>query len=67
MQPGTTMKPVTFAAWLGEGKTTHRVEERRRGLRRQLPLEDHMRARPGGFDSTPKIPASTDLQNDEPG
>ncbi|MGO4859561.1 transglycosylase domain-containing protein [Arthrobacter sp. 2MCAF14] len=66
MQPGSTMKPVTLAAWLGEGKTTNQIvdaSKRRYGV--NYPWKTTCGPVHGWFDST--LPPSTDLQNDEPG
>lgn len=65
MQPGSTMKPVTLAAWLGEGKSTNQVvdaSKRRYGI--YYPWKTTCQPVHGWFDST--VPQSSDLQNDEP-
>ncbi len=65
MQPGSTMKPVTLAAWLGEGKPTDQIVDasrRRYGI--NYPWKTTCHPVQGWFDST--LPPSTDLQNDEP-
>jgi len=65
MQPGSTMKPVTLAAWLGEGKSTNQVvdaSKRRYGI--NYPWKTTCHPVQGWFDST--VPQSSDLQNDEP-
>ena len=65
MQPGSTMKPVTLAAWLGEGKSTNQVVDasrRRYGI--NYPWKTTCHPVQGWFDST--VPQSSDLQNDEP-
>ncbi|QDG89376.1 transglycosylase domain-containing protein [Pseudarthrobacter sp. NIBRBAC000502770] len=65
MQPGSTMKPVTLAAWLGEGKSTNQVvdaSKRRYGI--YYPWKTTCQPVQGWFDST--VPQSSDLQNDEP-
>jgi len=65
MQPGSTMKPVTLAAWLGEGKSTNQVVDasrRRYGI--NYPWKTTCHPVQGWFDST--VPQSADLQNDEP-
>ncbi|MDJ0459669.1 transglycosylase domain-containing protein [Arthrobacter sp. NQ7] len=65
MQPGSTMKPVTLAAWLGEGKSTNQVVDasrRRYGI--NYPWKTTCHPVQGWFDST--VPGSKDLQNDEP-
>jgi len=65
MQPGSTMKPVTLAAWLGEGKSTEQVVDasrRRYGI--NYPWKTTCHPVQGWFDST--VPQSKDLQNDEP-
>jgi len=65
MQPGSTMKPVTLAAWLGEGKSTDQVVDasrRRYGI--DYPWKTTCHPVQGWFDST--VPQSKDLQNDEP-
>lgn len=65
MQPGSTMKPVTLAAWLSEGKPTNQVVDasrRRYGV--NYPWKTTCHPVQGWFDST--VPESEDLQNDEP-
>ncbi|MDQ0800130.1 membrane peptidoglycan carboxypeptidase [Arthrobacter sp. SLBN-112] len=65
MQPGSTMKPVTLAAWVGEGKSTNQVvdaSKRRYGI--NYPWKTTCHPVQGWFDST--VPQSSDLQNDEP-
>ncbi|GGH91170.1 transglycosylase domain-containing protein [Arthrobacter liuii] len=65
MQPGSTMKPVTLAAWLGEGKSTNQIvdaSKRRYGI--NYPWKTTCHPVQGWFDST--VPQSSDLQNDEP-
>ncbi len=65
MQPGSTMKPVTLAAWLGEGKSTNQIvdaSKRRYGI--YYPWKTTCHPVQGWFDSTVKD--SSDLQNDEP-
>ncbi|MFB0837333.1 transglycosylase domain-containing protein [Arthrobacter sp. E44] len=65
MQPGSTMKPVTLAAWLGEGKSTNQIvdaSKRRYGI--YYPWKTTCHPVQGWFDST--VPQSSDLQNDEP-
>jgi membrane peptidoglycan carboxypeptidase len=65
MQPGSTMKPVTLAAWLGEGKPTNQIvdaSKRRYGV--NYPWKTTCGSVQGWFDST--VPHSEDLQNDEP-
>jgi membrane peptidoglycan carboxypeptidase len=59
------MKPVTLAAWLGEGKTTNQIvdaSKRRYGV--NYPWKTTCHPVQGWFDST--VPPSKDLQNDEP-
>jgi membrane peptidoglycan carboxypeptidase len=66
MQPGSTMKPVTLAAWLNEGKPTNQVvdaSKRRYGI--NYPWKTTCGHVQGWFDST--VQGSEDLQNDEPG
>ncbi|MGO4234731.1 transglycosylase domain-containing protein [Pseudarthrobacter sp. YAF2] len=65
MQPGSTMKPVTLAAWVGEGKSTNQIVDasrRRYGI--NYPWKTTCHPVQGWFDST--VPQSSDLQNDEP-
>nr|WP_229230196.1 transglycosylase domain-containing protein [Corynebacterium cyclohexanicum] len=66
MQPGSTMKPITLAAWLGEGKSTNQIvnaAQRRYGI--NYPWKTTCQHVQGWYDST--VPDSIDLQNDEPG
>ena len=50
-QPGSTMKPFTFAEWLNEGKSmTTMVDASKRELSAGLPLADHLRQ--GGSAAT---------------
>ncbi|NUP73179.1 MAG: penicillin-binding protein, partial [Sinomonas sp.] len=65
MQPGSTMKPVTLAAWLSEGKATNQTvdaSKRRYGI--NYPWKTTCSKVNGWFDST--VQDSQDLQNDEP-
>jgi membrane peptidoglycan carboxypeptidase len=66
MQPGSTMKPVTLAAWLNEGKTTNQVVD---ASKRRYPINYQWKTTcqhvQGWYDSTVKD--SQDLQNDEEG
>ncbi|HKU11889.1 MAG TPA: transglycosylase domain-containing protein [Sinomonas sp.] len=65
MQPGSTMKPVTLAAWLSEGKPTNQIvdaSKRRYGI--NYPWKTTCGKVNGWFDST--VAGSDDLQNDEP-
>jgi len=65
MQHGSTMKHVTLAAWVGEGKSTNQVvdaSKRRYGI--NYPWKTTCHPVQGWFDST--VPQSSDLQNDEP-
>ena len=65
MQPGSTMKPVTLAAWLNEGKPTNQIvnaAQRRYGI--NYPWKTTCGRVQGWFDST--VADSQDLQNDEP-
>ncbi|WP_253190836.1 transglycosylase domain-containing protein [Arthrobacter sp. SRS-W-1-2016] len=65
MQPGSTMKPVTLAAWLGEGKATNQtVDASRRRYGVNYPWKTTCGRVQGWFDGT--VPPSEDLQNDEP-
>ncbi|WP_433874524.1 transglycosylase domain-containing protein [Sinomonas atrocyanea] len=65
-QPGSTMKPVTLAAWLMEGKGTDQtVDASRRRYGSNFPWKSTCGPVHGVFDST--VPGSTDLQNDEDG
>ncbi|GAB3278182.1 transglycosylase domain-containing protein [Sinomonas notoginsengisoli] len=64
MQPGSTMKPVTLAAWLSEGKPTNQVVD---ASKRRYPIDYKWKTTckhvQGWYDSTVKD--SLDLQNDE--
>ena len=43
-QPGSTMKPFTFAEWLNEGKSMNTmVDGAVRRLSAELPVEEHLR------------------------
>ncbi|MDP9884843.1 membrane peptidoglycan carboxypeptidase [Sinomonas atrocyanea] len=65
-QPGSTMKPVTLAAWLNEGKPTNQVvDATRRRYGADFPWKSTCGPVHGVFDST--VPGSTDLQNDSEG
>lgn len=65
-QPGSTMKPVTLAAWLNEGKPTNQiVNATRRRYGADFPWRSTCGPVHGVFDST--VPGSTDLQNDSEG
>ncbi|MDQ4490846.1 transglycosylase domain-containing protein [Sinomonas sp. ASV486] len=68
-QPGSAMKPVTLAAWLGEGKPTDQIVNA--GQRRyplNHPWRDTCTRVIGAYDSSTvaSLGTSGDLQNDEP-
>ncbi|MDR6620876.1 transglycosylase domain-containing protein [Sinomonas atrocyanea] len=66
MQPGSTMKPATLAAWLDEGKPTDQiVNAAQRRYPPGYPWKTTCGHVSGSFDSA--VPGSVDLQNDEPG
>ena len=66
MQPGSTMKPVTLAAWLGEGRPTDAVvDASRRVYPPNYPWRDTCGPVTGFYDSA--VAGSADLQNDSPG
>ncbi|WP_138414527.1 transglycosylase domain-containing protein [Sinomonas gamaensis] len=66
MQPGSTMKPVTLAAWLNEGKPTNQiVNAAQRRYPANYPWKSTCGKVNGFYDST--VSGSDDLQNDEPG
>ncbi|MEA5455532.1 transglycosylase domain-containing protein [Sinomonas sp. JGH33] len=63
-QPGSTMKPVTLAAWLGEGKPTNQyVDASRRRYGLNYPWKTTCSPVSGFYDSS--LQGSLDLQNDE--
>ncbi len=67
-QPGSTMKPVTLAAWLGEGRPTNQTVD---ASRRVYPLNHPWRSTCGRVmgaynDSELSLGAARSLQNDEP-
>ncbi|MCH6469028.1 transglycosylase domain-containing protein [Sinomonas terrae] len=65
MQPGSTMKPITLAAWLNEGKPTNQiVNAAQRRYPANYPWKTTCQKVVGIYDST--VPGSEDLQNDEP-
>ncbi|WP_081998202.1 transglycosylase domain-containing protein, partial [Sinomonas humi] len=65
MQPGSTMKPVTLAAWLGEGKPTDAVvDASRRVYPPDYPWRDTCGPVTGFYDAAAGSP---DLQNDSGG
>ncbi|GAB2763056.1 transglycosylase domain-containing protein [Sinomonas soli] len=65
MQPGSTMKPVTLAAWLNEGKSTNAiVNAAQRRYPKGYPWKTTCAPVVGWYDDT--VEGSTDLQNDEP-
>ncbi|WP_336857444.1 transglycosylase domain-containing protein [Sinomonas albida] len=64
MQPGSTMKPVTLAAWLSEGKPTNQiVDASKRRYAPGYPWKTTCSPVSGSFDSA--VSGSTDLQNDD--
>ncbi|AMM33596.1 hypothetical protein SA2016_2931 [Sinomonas atrocyanea] len=66
MQPGSTMKPATLAAWLDEGKPTDQiVNAAQRRYPPGYPWKTTCGRVSGSFDSA--VAGSVDLQNDEPG
>jgi membrane peptidoglycan carboxypeptidase len=69
MQPGSTMKPVTLAAWLNEGKPTNQVvDAARRVYPLNYPWRDTCGRVRGAYDDAEVgLGAANDLQNDEPG
>ncbi|WP_422934202.1 transglycosylase domain-containing protein [Sinomonas sp. P47F7] len=68
MQPGSTMKPVTLAAWLNEGKPTNQiVDASKRVYPLNYPWKTTCQKVTGAFDSSQSsLGAADDLQNDEP-
>lgn len=61
-QPGSTLKPVTLAAWLNEGKRTDDVvDSTRRIYPMDFPWKTTCKPVEGAFD--PSIPGSQELQN----
>ncbi|WP_138445078.1 transglycosylase domain-containing protein [Sinomonas susongensis] len=68
MQPGSTMKPVTLAAWLNEGKPTNQiVDASRRVYPLNYPWRDTCSKVTGAYDDAEVgLGAANDLQNDEP-
>ncbi|WP_138444459.1 transglycosylase domain-containing protein [Sinomonas susongensis] len=65
MQPGSTMKPITLAAWLNEGKPTNQiVDASQRRYPANFPWKTTCQKVTGFYDST--VSGSDDLQNDEP-
>ncbi|GHG46288.1 carboxypeptidase [Sinomonas cellulolyticus] len=65
-QPGSTMKPITLAAWLDEGKPTNAVvDAAQRRYSPNYPWKSTCGPVHGYYDSA--ISGSVDLQNDEPG
>ncbi len=67
-QPGSTMKPVTLAAWLGEGRPTNQIVD---ASRRVYPLDHTWRSTCGRVtgaynDAELGFGAARSLQNDEP-
>ncbi|KHL04212.1 transglycosylase domain-containing protein [Sinomonas humi] len=69
MQPGSTLKPVTLAAWLDEGKPTNQVvDASRRVYPLNYPWRDTCTKVTGAYDDAEVGQGATnDLQNDEPG
>ncbi|WP_336856000.1 transglycosylase domain-containing protein [Sinomonas albida] len=66
MSTGSTMKPVTLAAWLNEGKPTdQKVDSSRKVYPLNYPWKSTCKVT-GAFDSAEKPLAADDLQNDEP-
>ncbi|MDQ4503937.1 transglycosylase domain-containing protein [Sinomonas sp. ASV322] len=64
-QPGSTMKPVTLSAWLGEGRATNQyVDASRRRYGLDHPWKTTCSPVTGSYDSSQQ--GSLDLQNDEP-
>jgi membrane peptidoglycan carboxypeptidase len=70
-QPGSTMKPFTFAEWLNEGKPlTAMVDASRRVYPLDFPWKDSCGKVLGAYDSAqnnPTLGAADDLQNAEDG
>ncbi|MDQ0799757.1 transglycosylase domain-containing protein [Arthrobacter sp. SLBN-112] len=70
-QPGSTMKPFTFAEWLNEGKAlTAVVDASRRVYPLDFPWKDSCGKVLGAYDSAqnnPTLGAADDLQNAEDG
>ncbi|HKU10195.1 MAG TPA: transglycosylase domain-containing protein [Sinomonas sp.] len=68
MQPGSTMKPVTLAAWLNEGKPTNQiVNAAQRVYPLNYPWRDTCARVIGAYDDAEVgLGATNDLQNDEP-
>jgi len=70
-QPGSTMKPFTFAEWLNEGKPlTAEVDASRRVYPLDFPWKDSCGKVLGAYDSAqnnPTLGAADDLQNAEDG
>jgi membrane peptidoglycan carboxypeptidase len=69
MQPGSTMKPITLAAWLSEGKSTNQiVDASRRVYPLNYPWRDTCARVTGAYDDAEVgLGTAPDLQNDEPG
>lgn len=69
MQPGSTMKPVTLAAWLGEGKSPDQtVDAARRVYPLNFPWKSTCGPVAGAYNSQEMSKgAAPDLQNDTPG
>ncbi|WFR83070.1 transglycosylase domain-containing protein [Arthrobacter sp. Y-9] len=69
MQPGSTMKPVTLAAWLGEGKSPDQtVDAARRVYPLNFPWKSTCGPVAGAYNSREMDKgAAPDLQNDTPG
>ncbi|MFP5313278.1 MAG: transglycosylase domain-containing protein, partial [Actinomycetes bacterium] len=70
-QPGSTMKPFTFAEWLNEGKTlTAEVDASRRVYPLDFPWKDSCGKVLGAYSTAqanPALGAADDLQNAEEG
>ncbi|MFJ3958597.1 transglycosylase domain-containing protein [Arthrobacter sp. NPDC090010] len=69
MQPGSTMKPVTLAAWLSEGKSADQyVDASRRVYPLNYPWKSTCGAVTGAYDDAEVgLGTAPDLQNDEDG
>ncbi|MGY2746301.1 transglycosylase domain-containing protein [Pseudarthrobacter sp. O4] len=68
-QPGSTMKPFTFAEWLNEGKSlTTEVDASRRSYPLDFPWKSSCGKVLGAYDSAQKnLGAADDLQNNDEG
>jgi membrane peptidoglycan carboxypeptidase len=68
-QPGSTMKPFTFAEWLNEGKTiTTEVDASRRTYPLDFPWKSSCGKVLGAYDTAQKgLGAADDLQNNDEG